>query len=117
MFIYAHPYKMLFDLSKNAINNYELIIALVCKQISYDKMLPFMPNWLAFSWDFFVLTKNFLKYSFYLWHFIKKLVEGYERGDHHPPLQLRRERKCMIEPNRTEWQVRCAFNAFCKRVL
>nr|WP_286314232.1 RNA polymerase sigma factor [Mammaliicoccus lentus] len=23
----------------------------------------------------------------------------------------------MIEPNRTEWQVRCAFNAFCKRVL
>ena len=23
----------------------------------------------------------------------------------------------MIEPNRTEWQIRCAFNAFCKRVL
>lgn len=23
----------------------------------------------------------------------------------------------MIEPNRTLWQVRCAFNAFCKRVL
>jgi len=23
----------------------------------------------------------------------------------------------MIVPNRTEWQVRCAFNAFCKRVL
>lgn len=23
----------------------------------------------------------------------------------------------MIEPSRTEWQVRCAFNAFCKRVL
>lgn len=23
----------------------------------------------------------------------------------------------MIEPNRTEWQVRCGFNAFCKRVL
>ena len=23
----------------------------------------------------------------------------------------------MIEPDRTEWQVRCAFNAFCKRVL
>ena len=23
----------------------------------------------------------------------------------------------MIEPNRIEWQVRCAFNAFCKRVL
>lgn len=22
----------------------------------------------------------------------------------------------MIEPDRTEWQVRCAFNAFCKRV-
>src|SRR5699024_7603529 len=45
------------------------------------------------------------------------LVEGYERGNHHPPLQLRRERQCMIEPDRTEWQVRCAFNAFCKRVL
>ncbi|WP_040980577.1 MULTISPECIES: RNA polymerase sigma factor [Oceanobacillus] len=23
----------------------------------------------------------------------------------------------MIEPSRTEWQIRCAFNAFCKRVL
>ncbi|GEN89688.1 hypothetical protein [Oceanobacillus sojae] len=23
----------------------------------------------------------------------------------------------MIAPNRTEWQIRCAFNAFCKRVL
>lgn len=23
----------------------------------------------------------------------------------------------MIEPDRTEWQIRCAFNAFCKRVL
>ncbi|WP_326564515.1 hypothetical protein [Bacillus andreraoultii] len=23
----------------------------------------------------------------------------------------------MIELNRTEWQIRCAFNAFCKRVL
>jgi len=23
----------------------------------------------------------------------------------------------MIEPDRTEWQVRCAFNAFCKQVL
>ena len=23
----------------------------------------------------------------------------------------------MIEPSRTEWQVRCAFNSFCKRVL
>src|SRR5690625_4048158 len=23
----------------------------------------------------------------------------------------------MIEPDRTEWQVRCALNAFCKRVL
>lgn len=23
----------------------------------------------------------------------------------------------MIEPDRTDWQVRCAFNAFCKRVL
>jgi len=23
----------------------------------------------------------------------------------------------MIEPDRIEWQIRCAFNAFCKRVL
>lgn len=66
---------------------------------------------------FFVFNEYFLKYCSYFWHFIKNLVEGYERGNHHPPLQLRRERKCMIEPDRTEWQVRCAFNAFCKRVL
>src|SRR5690625_3501393 len=66
---------------------------------------------------FFVFNEYFLKYCSYFWHFIKNLVEGYERGNHHPPLQLRRERKCMIEPDRTGWQVRCAFNAFCKRVL
>lgn len=59
----------------------------------------------------------FLKIILYFWHFIKNLVEGYERGNHHPPLQLRRERKCMIKLDRTEWQIRCAFNAFCKRVL
>src|SRR5690625_7883505 len=70
-----------------------------------------------FSWAFLYLMNVFLKYCPYFWHFIKKLVEGYERGNHHPPLQLRRERKCMIEPDRTEWQIRCAFNAFCKRVL
>src|SRR5690625_498961 len=70
-----------------------------------------------FSWAFLYLMNVFLKYCPYFWHFIKNLVEGYERGNHHPPLQLRRERKCMIEPDRTEWQVRCAFNAFCKRVL
>lgn len=23
----------------------------------------------------------------------------------------------MMLPDRTEWQIRCAFNAFCKRVL
>src|SRR5690625_597479 len=66
---------------------------------------------------FFVFNEYFSKYCSDLWHFIKNLVEGYERGNRHPPLQLRRERKCMIEPDRTEWQVRCAFNAFCKRVL
>src|SRR5690625_7200163 len=69
------------------------------------------------SQPLFVIWIIFLKNLSNLWHFIKNLVEGYERGNHRPPLQLRRERKCMIEPDRTEWQVRCAFNAFCKRVL
>ncbi len=68
---------------------------------------------IIFSWALFI----FMKIFFGIWHFLKKLVEGYEGGNHHPPLRLRRERKCMIEPNRTEWQIRCAFNAFCKRVL
>lgn len=72
-----------------------------------------MPNCFLFSWVLIFLKKILSN----LWHFKKILVEGYERGNHHPPLQLRRERKCMIEPDRTEWQVRCAFNAFCKRVL
>ena len=49
-----------------------------------------------FSWAFLYLMNIFLKYCSYFWHFIKNLVEGYERGNHHPPLQLRRERKCMI---------------------
>lgn len=30
---------------------------------------------------------------------------------------MRRERKCNIERDRTKCQVRCAFNAFCQRVL
>src|SRR5699024_8495039 len=68
-------------------------------------------------WIFRLFTNFFQKNSSFFRHFRKKFVEGYERGNHHPPLQLRRERTCMIEPDRTEWQVRCAFNAFCKRVL
>jgi hypothetical protein len=55
---------------------------------------------------------NFYKKYKYLWLLEKFLVEGYERGNHHPPLQLRRERKCMIEPDRTEWQIRCALMLF-----
>src|SRR5699024_6853727 len=69
-----------------------------------------------FIWAFYNLNLFFKKATKF-WHFLKNLVEGYERGNHHPPFQLRRERKCMIEPDRTEWQIRCAFNAFCKRVL
>ncbi len=93
-------------------------MAVMCKHTISNKIYQLLcPAGLCSVGIFLYLLRIFLKYSFYLWHFIKNLVEGYERGNHHPPLRLRRERKCMIEPNRTEWQVRCAFNAFCKRVL
>lgn len=58
MFIYVHLLKTLIDI-KIVLNNFELITALVCKQMSYDKMFPFMPNWIIFSWVFFVLIKSF----------------------------------------------------------
>lgn len=80
MFLYAHRYKVLLHLSKRVINNYELNITLVCKKIPYIKTLPFMPNWLMFSWDFFVLTKNFLKMYILSLAFHKKILLKVMKG-------------------------------------
>lgn len=53
-------------------------------------------------------------YSFFQ-HFTKIFVEYYERGNHQ--YLRKREGGERMKPIRTEWQVRCAFNSFCIRVL
>ncbi len=46
-----------------------------------------------------------------------RLLRVYERGSHHPLSRLRKEVNTMNEPVRTQWQIRCAFNGYCKRTL
>lgn len=45
------------------------------------------------------------------------VLRVYERGNHHPFSRLRKEVNTMNEPVRTQWQIRCAFNGYCKRAL
>lgn len=57
------------------------------------------------------IEKNPLK----TWQTRNLSVEGCERENSNPPLGTKGGEN--MEPNRTQWQVRCAFNGFCKRVL
>ena len=67
---------------------------------------------------FFVPAKIFFKkYSFFFGSFQLSVVEGLRKGKFYPLSRLRREANTMNEPERTEWQIRCAFNGFCKRTL
>ena len=67
---------------------------------------------------FFVVFKNFFqKYSLFFCSFHLPVVEGLRKGKFCPLSRLRREVNTMNEPERTEWQIRCAFNGFCKRTL
>ena len=60
---------------------------------------------------------NFKKFSQIFGIFQKPLLRDYERGNHHPPLRMRKGVRNMDEPTRSQWQIRCAFNGFCKRTL
>ena len=67
---------------------------------------------------FFVVFKNFFqKYSLFFGSFHLPVVEGLRKGKFCPLSRLRKEVNIMNEPERTEWQIRCAFNGFCKRAL
>ena len=67
---------------------------------------------------FFVPAKIFFKkYSLFFGSFQLSVVEGLRKGKFYPLSRLRREANTMNEPERTEWQIRCAFNGFCKRTL
>lgn len=50
-------------------------------------------------------------------HSPRHLLRGYERGNHHPLSRLRKEVNTLNEPYRTQFEVRCAFNGFCKKAL
>ena len=67
---------------------------------------------------FFVPAKTFFqKYSLFFGSFQRSVVEGLRKGKFYPLSRLRKEVNIMNEPERTEWQIRCAFNGFCKRTL
>ena len=67
---------------------------------------------------FFVPAKIFFKkYSLFFGSFGLSVVEGLRKGKFYPLSRLRKEVNTMDEPERTEWQIRCAFNGFCKRTL
>ena len=67
---------------------------------------------------FFVPAKTFFqKYSLFFGSFQLCVVEGLRKGRFYPLSRLRKEVNTMNEPERTEWQIRCAFNGFCKRTL
>ena len=67
---------------------------------------------------FFVPAKIFFKkYSLFFGSFQLSVVEGLRKGKFYPLSRLRKEVNTMNEPERTEWQIRCAFNGFCKRTL
>ena len=67
---------------------------------------------------FFVPAKTFFwKYLLFFGSFQLCVVEGLRKGKFYPLSRLRKEVNTMNEPERTEWQIRCAFNGFCKRTL
>ena len=67
---------------------------------------------------FFVSAKTFFQNnSLFFGSFQSLGVEGLWRGKFYPLSRLRKEVNIMNEPERTEWQIRCAFNGFCKRTL
>ena len=67
---------------------------------------------------FFVPAKTFFqKYSLFFGSFGLCVVEGLRKGKFYPLSRLRKEVNTMDEPERSEWQIRCAFNGFCKRTL
>ncbi len=44
-------------------------------------------------------------------------VEGLRKGKSSPAFAVAKGGETMNEPIRTQWQIRCAFNGFCKRTL
>ena len=74
---------------------------------------------------FFALFKtHFLeistkKFAVFIWQLSKSGGVGTERGSHKksPAFAAAKGGENMNEPNRTEWEIRCAFNSFCKKAI
>ena len=62
-------------------------------------------------------TGAFLFFQIWLsfdWHTFSRVRRGFAKGEHKTRPQKGGEN---MKPNRTEWQKRCTFNGFCKKVL
>ena len=67
---------------------------------------------------FFASAKTFFqKYSLFFGSFHLPVVEGLRKGKFYPLSRLRKEVNIMNEPERTDWQIRSAFNGIFKRTL
>jgi hypothetical protein len=65
----------------------------------------------------FCVFQNFFEKLFYsVWQICGASVEGSRKGINNPPPGTK-EGENMDYPNRLEWQIRCASNAYCKRTL
>jgi len=61
--------------------------------------------------------KHFWKSCWNLWHIQFAVVEGLRKGKSPPAYADAKGGENMDDPTRTQWQIRCAFNGFCKRTL
>ena len=64
---------------------------------------------------FYFSQKVFEKLCYSIWHSHGISVEDRRKGINNLPPGTRGGEN--MEPNRTEWQKRCTFNGFCKKVL
>ena len=66
----------------------------------------------------FVFFKIFSKSVRFVWQFLIFLGSGVRKGNQtSPAFAAAKGGEKMNEPNRTEWEKRCAFNAYCKKAL
>ena len=61
---------------------------------------------------FVVLEKNFQIFSLNVWHIPAPFVEGLRKGKSSPAFAVAKGGDTMNEPNRTQWQIRCALTGF-----
>ena len=66
-----------------------------------------------------IAHKKSKKFAVFIWQLSKSGGVGTERGSHKksPAFAAAKGGENMNEHNRTEWEIRCAFNSFCKKAI